>query len=215
MDGSPPLRERASGSYGIRYARHGADTTERRNHLGGTPQQQRQPQCTGIHSPGTRPCICRQISGSTDARHRKGHGKEQFGNALSKLWRPADRVSRTYPLHELLPGTKSRLCPYPRPLCSGWVAIPARNHHFIYRSGNYGTFNRQPSGTDYFQRSTHLPSSGCRRHFRRGKLRNTFRRIFPARRTERQSGVSGKTDRPEHWRSDGMCRRCAFSRRSR
>lgn len=23
-----------------------------------------------------------------DARHRKGHGKEQFGNALSKLWRP-------------------------------------------------------------------------------------------------------------------------------
>ena len=60
-----------------------------------------------------------------------------------------------------------------------------------------------------------LTSSGCRRHFRRGKLRNTFRRIFPARRTERQSGVSGKTDRPEHWRSDGMCRRCAFSRRSR
>lgn len=70
-------------------------------------------------------------------------------------------------------------------------------------------------GTDYFQRSTHLPSSGCRRHFRRGKLRNTFRRIFPARRTERQSGVSGKTDRPEHRRPDGMCRRCAFSRRSR
>lgn len=57
MDGSPPLRERASRSYGIRHARHGADTTERRNHLGGTPQQQRQPQCTGIHSPGTRPGI--------------------------------------------------------------------------------------------------------------------------------------------------------------
>ena len=37
-------------------------------------------------------------------------------NALSKLWRPANRVSWTYPLHELLPGTKSRLCPYPRPL---------------------------------------------------------------------------------------------------
>ena len=77
------------------------------------------------------------------------------------------------------------------------------------------TFNRQPSGTDYFQRSTHLPSSGRRRHFRRRKLRNTFRRIFPARRTERQSGVSGKTDRPEHRRPDDMCRRCAFSRRSR
>ena len=57
--------------------------------------------------------------------------------------------------------------------------------------------------------------TGRRRHFRRRKLRNTFRRILPARRVERQSGVSGKTDRPEHRRPDDMCRRCAFSRRSR
>ena len=31
----------------------------------------------------------------------------------------------------------------------------------IYRSGSYGTTDRQPSGTNNLQRTAHLPSSGC------------------------------------------------------
>ena len=213
--GSHSLRERASGSYGIRYARHGADTTERRNHLGRTPQQQRQPQCTGIHSPG----YATLYLPANIWKHRRSPPKRSWQRAIPGMpYQSFGDLRIAFPGHtrytNYYRGTKSRLCPYPRPLCSGWGAIPARNHHFIYRSGNYGTFNRQPSGTDYFQRSTHLPirmSSSLPKR----ELRNTFRRIFPARRTERQSGVSGRLDRPEHWRSDGMCRRCAFSRRSR
>ena len=214
MDRSFTLGKRASGGNGIWNAGNRTNTTKRRNHLGRTPQQQRKPERTGVYSEGTWTCFCRKISGSTNARYGESDGKNKFGNALSEFRRPENCLPRTYPLFRLLSGTESGLGTCHRPLWSRRSAISTWNDHLIYRSGSYGTTDRQPSGTNNLQRTAHLPSSGCNDSLWRRKLRNPFRGVFLAWRTEGKSRISGKADRPQPRRKNSLYRWRPLCRRS-